>query len=549
MTVPSSTDAPRFAPWAGTWRAVLLLTLAVTAARIAYLALLCPYSLIEDEAQYWVWSLHADWSYSTKGPGVAWVIAAATRLLGDAEWVVRLPAALCGGVAMIAVAGLARDAIPDRRAAFFAAACLALAPVFQALSLLMTIDGPYVACWALACWSAWRAMALGCRPAWIALGLCLALGFLFKFTIVLLIPGLALAWVINRRGWAVWRPGLAAAVALLLLGLAPPILWNAQRGWPTLAHLLGHAGLPGSDLPSRPAASYSPLWTLSLVGSQLALVGPALVLMWVGWRRRSELAPSAAVSLVLLSAPVLVFYFGLSILSEPEGNWPVAGWVALMPLAGWGAVRGMDEFDARLDRWLALPVPRPKAGLLRKRPETAAQVAWHATLAVGLLVAIAGARLDLILRLPPIERRVPAGRLTALTQIPRLASHARALADGSGAGTIFIAQHYGRAAQLWYYLHRLRRPGDDPAKVYCASRQLGGRITPWDFWPDTDLADPALIGRAAVISADEPGTPAESRLRQAFGSLHHEGVLDGETKRRRAVYLGTGYRGFAPPNP
>ncbi|MBM4107286.1 MAG: glycosyltransferase family 39 protein [Phycisphaerae bacterium] len=546
MTDPTAIDGPRFAPWAGSWRAVLLLTLAVTAARVAYLVLLCPYSLIEDEAQYWVWSLHPDWAYSTKGPGVAWAIGLATQVLGDAEWAVRLPAALAGGVAMLAVAGLARDTIPDRRAAFFAAACMGLAPVFQALSLLMTIDGPLVACWALACWSAWRALAMGSKRAWVALGLVLAVGVLFKFTIVLLVPGIVLAWALRRRAWRAWPTGVVLAHALLMLGVAPPILWNARHGWPTLAHLLGHAGLPGSDLAPTAEPGYSPLWTLSLLGAQLALVGPALALMWVGWRGRRETAGPGPASgtLLHLSLPVLLFYLGLSFLSEPEGNWPVAGWVAPMPLAGWGAVHGMDRFKRRLRDWLALPAPRPRAGLLRRRPETIPQVAWHATLAVGIAVAIVVARLDLILGLPIVSSAVPAGRLTGLTRVPRLAAHVRTLADGTGSDPIVIAQHYGRAAQLWYYLHRSRRPGDGPVTVYCASRPLGGRKTPWDFWPDTDLADPALLGRAAVISADEPGTPGEAHLRRAFESLQHAGRLDGDPKRRRAAYLGVGYRGF-----
>jgi hypothetical protein len=76
-------------PW---WRRTLLLVLGVTLARVLYLVFLCPYTLIEDEAHYWEWSRRLEWSYYTKGPGVAWSIAAATRLLGDHEFAVRLPA-------------------------------------------------------------------------------------------------------------------------------------------------------------------------------------------------------------------------------------------------------------------------------------------------------------------------------------------------------------------------------------------------------------------------------------------------------------------------
>ncbi len=131
----------------------------------------------------------ADLSYYTKGPGVAWTIALFTTIFGNTEFAVRAAAPLCAAVAMLAVAALTRDVsrprgapiespgAAARRAGFFAALCLALAPMFQATGLLMTIDGPYAMCWALACWAAWRMLFDSCRGAWLAFGLCLAWAF------------------------------------------------------------------------------------------------------------------------------------------------------------------------------------------------------------------------------------------------------------------------------------------------------------------------------------------------------------------------------------
>jgi 4-amino-4-deoxy-L-arabinose transferase-like glycosyltransferase len=194
-------------PW---WRRTLLLVLGVTLARVLYLVFLCPYTLIEDEAHYWEWSRRLEWSYYTKGPGVAWSIAAATRLLGDHEFAVRLPAALGAGLATLLVALLARDAYRSARVGFLAACCVLLCPIFQVLGLVMTIDSPYAACWAMAMWSAWRAFE-GRGRRWFALaGLAMGVGLLYKYTILLAIPGLALAaWRINRD-----RPGAVRASSL-----------------------------------------------------------------------------------------------------------------------------------------------------------------------------------------------------------------------------------------------------------------------------------------------------------------------------------------------
>lgn len=539
-----------FAPWAASWRWVLALTLAVTGLRVLYLALWCPYALIEDEAQYWVWSLHPDWAYSTKGPGVAWVIGLSTAIFGNEPWAVRLPAALSIGVAGLAVAALAREATGEPRAGFFAAACLHLAPVFQALGLLMTIDGPYVACWALACWAAWRALRGGGPGWWALLGAALAAGFLFKFTIVLLAAGLVLGGLAARRAGWVGAPGRwwALAGAIFALGLLPPIVWNAEHGWPTVAHLLGHAGLPGGDQPGAEGAGggVSLVWPLVLIGTQAALVGPVLALMWAGWRLSSAAERGGLRVLAAFSAPVLVFYFVLSFMAEPEGNWPIAGWVGLMPLAGLGVARGMDDFVSRVRAWRALPEPRPKAGVLTRRPETGAQVAWHAALGVGLVVCLAGLRLDVLLALPGVRDVVPRGRLTSLTGPPVMAAHVRRLADGvrleTGLEPFIVAQHYGRAAQLWY---ELARGGWEGARVYCASPMLGGRTTPWDYWEQTRLDDPGLMGRPAVISADEAASETHRLLAQAFRTIEPVGRLEGDGKRGREAFVGRDYSGFA----
>ena len=87
------------------WRRTLWLILGVTLARVAYLVFWCPYTLIEDEAHYWEWARRLEWSYYTKGPGVAWTIAAFTKLLGmQHEYSVRIPAAISAGITTFLVA-------------------------------------------------------------------------------------------------------------------------------------------------------------------------------------------------------------------------------------------------------------------------------------------------------------------------------------------------------------------------------------------------------------------------------------------------------------
>ncbi|HBS27916.1 MAG TPA: hypothetical protein DEB06_00345, partial [Phycisphaerales bacterium] len=208
--------------------------------------------------QYWDWSRRPDLSYYSKGPGIAWLIALSTRVFSDSEWAIRLPAALSMGLAALACAAMVQRASPRApMAALHGAGVFLTIPAFHATALFMTIDPPLIACWTLAacCTYAMLDRASTGRPSialWVALGLALGLGFLFKYTALLLIPGLALAWW-NRRAEA--RPDArtparaALALAVFILLASPVLLWNQRHGWPTVAHLLGHLGAPGGDSP------------------------------------------------------------------------------------------------------------------------------------------------------------------------------------------------------------------------------------------------------------------------------------------------------------
>lgn len=541
----AQTPARSYAPWAASWTPVLVLILAVAAARLVYLAWFCPYTLIEDEAHYWEWSRHLDWSYYSKGPGIAWLIAASTRLLGDSEAAVRLPAVLCSAVAALSLAGLAREATGDKRAGFFAAAIFQLVPMFQSTSLLMTIDMPYAACWSFGAWILWRAASTGALLPLLASGLAVAAGVAFKHTMLLFLPGVLVVALQMRRGTAGPRLSVArslAVPALSLLGLLPNVIWNAQRDWPTLRHLLGHLGVSGGDVaPTQGSGSwhYDPVWTLEFVGTQLAMGGPMLLLAWLGFRALAD-RPAGRALLMGLAAPIILFYVAVSFLTEPEGNWALAGYTTLVPLAAVAVVWGMDGFNDRLAAWRALPEPRPRMGLLRRRPETLPQVAWHATLAVGLLAGLLALRLDLLARIPgPIGRAIPLSRLTGADAMAR---HAAALLADlrtrvPGREPFIVSQFYGRASQMSFYL-----PGRP--FVYCSGSRMGGRKSQYDLWPHADLSNPALAGRPALLLGDQT-----QDWSWGFARTEQLGPLEGDRKRNRVAFYGFEYTPPAPTTP
>src|SRR5712692_10263452 len=99
---------------------------------LAYLVYHCPLDLAPDEAHYWDWSRHLDWSYYSKGPLVAYLIRAgcaltgswSQQLVGSDMLAVRLPAVVCGSLLLVSLYVLTIQVYADER---LAAAAVALA--------------------------------------------------------------------------------------------------------------------------------------------------------------------------------------------------------------------------------------------------------------------------------------------------------------------------------------------------------------------------------------------------------------------------------------
>ena len=532
--------------------AVACIAVGLMAARLAYLAWLCPYTLAEDEAHYWDWSRNLDWSFYSKGPGVAWLIAAMTRIFGESELGVRAGAAIFGTIATIGVAGTTHGAYGRKRATIASAALFNLIPFYQVSSLLMTIDMPYVACWSLASWAAISAIHRGRGAAWAGVGACVAAGFLFKYTMVLIVPGIVVAvWGARRKsrshgvtesrserdkgaegqrddGEKAVRHGgnrhvgawMVLGALIALVGLVPVLAWNAERDWPTVRHLLGHLGVKGGDVPTAREA-WTPLWFLEFVGMQVGLVGPALFLMIRGVVRTLRTGgmvggmagdEGASRSLVWIGLPLVMFYSAVSLVNDAEGNWAIAGYVTLVSLAAGLATGGG-------------PGPYP---------------AWRLSWLFGVVVAVCFARLDVVARAPGVGALVPLGRLMgADVRAAAVEREMAALEEQTGFEAFVIAQHYGRASQLAFYI-------DGRPVVYCSSSLMNGRRTQFDMWDHTDLrrreVNLELTGRPAVLVGGVPG-----QWDVAFEHVEPLGAIDGEVKRDRVSFVGYGYRGFTGP--
>lgn len=492
-------------------------------------------------------------------------------------------------LALAVLAGRIAGARHGGGAALMAVVVTLCIPAYHAAALLMTIDGPMLACWAVALLAAWRlheACGVGessrtvvrapNRLGWaVVLGAALGIGFLFKYTILLAALGIALFFVLSRRNRT--RPAVPVVIVacvVFFVCASPVVIWNAQRGWPTVAHLLGHLGVGGSDLPAGRSGgggsggrAYSAIWTLEYLGVLVALAGPIVLAMWLAVRtalrkqdgqiagplahpRGSFVGDSGhplgdAAGFALCGClPVLLTYLGVSFFTDVEGNWPIGAWVSLIPLTAVVLVHAMDDYRARISAWLALPRDqRPRAGVFRSRPETAFQLALHFGLGYGVVAALGMMLLGPLSRAPLVGPLVPIERISGARELAAAVDRQReALERETGKPALIIGARYTHAALLAFYCRG--RP-----RVFSAASRLGDRRSAYDDFADSDLTHPDLLGRPAVLIDGGRSANVDRWARAVrFNTppLLVETLGETGSRHARSVFAARGYAGVAP---
>ncbi len=222
----------------------MVLILGAAGLHVLYLARDCPLDLAQDEAHYWDWSRHLDWSYYSKGPLVAWLIRGGCELFGNTPLGVRLPAVGCGALLLAGLYVLTVQVFRSERLACAVVAVALTLPAIAAGSTLMTIDSPYTCCWCWALVLGHRALFRGSTWAWIGTGLVAGVGILAKYTMVLYLPALGLFLLTSREHRILLlRRGFWLMIACAALCCLPILICNVQNDWVTVKHVFRLAGV------------------------------------------------------------------------------------------------------------------------------------------------------------------------------------------------------------------------------------------------------------------------------------------------------------------
>ncbi len=301
--------------------------------RVAYWLLAQPNP---DEAYYWLWGQHLDWSYYDHPPLHGWIQGLTAAVLGQARWVLRLPTVVSSGIFFGTYFRICRQLYGQQgRLAFGVLLTALLSSPLYFVYLAMAWQDQWLMVFSLL-----SAFGLGQflsgylagaphygQLYWAALWLGLA--GLCKYTAVLV--GLAgLGVVVTQARSLLRQKQIYGAVAIALLCQLPILIWNAQNSWLSVAYYLTRSVDSGSA-----GFRIKPLEVLGFWGLCGLILSP--VITWALWRcyRSGRLAQCPPVYRAMA-----LWLFGVStgtlsvvaLFSTALHYWNILAYLLLLPL-------------------------------------------------------------------------------------------------------------------------------------------------------------------------------------------------------------------------
>lgn len=498
---------------------------ASVALNFAYLVCDCPLDLAPDEAHYWHWSRHLDWSYYSKGPLVAWLIRGSCELFGTSVIAVRLPAVACHAALLAGWYVLACGTLGSPKLGLAVVAAALTLPGVTAAAVLMTIDAPFLACWCWALVFAWKAVTGDRLGWWLLAGVCGAIGVLAKYP-MLLFPLAVGGFLFAHQKAILQRPGYWLMVTITAVGCVPVVVWNVTHDWVSVRHVLGQAGVGGG-------ARFQPFGPLTFTGGQFAmLLGFWFVaLTAAAWRFRPRATSDTGLSFLWwATVPVWGVFLAASFRTAGQVNWPAAAYVAGLILAvTWvrdllaahhpGRRLVLGSLVVTIWLGVVLSVGAHYPGLVRP-----------------LLAAICGP--------PGVDNPAPIRRLDPTCRLRgwrTLAAEVDAIRDRVMRET---GQDAVPAGMVWTTPGELAFYCRGHPEAYSFGLALADRHSQYDVWRPNPVADAQVFrGRTFVYVGDKIPGAAEvfDRVEPPVRVVYAE---DGMPVAVWTVWVGHGFRGF-----
>ena len=476
--------------------------------------------VFSQEAYYWTYAQHPDFSYFDHPPMVAWLIWVGTKVFGDGSVGLRAGTWLCGLASTRLGVLLLRDFGVDRVGQSAWIVLAMVSPIVVMTHFLANPDAPLIAAWTLTTWSMWRARG-GAMRWWLLAGIGAGLAMLSKYSAAFLgIGGFLLLLLDAPLRRQVFRPGPWLALVVAGLVFAPVVWWNIQHDYVSFRF---------QTTERLDKGEFGLHWFAQFLGGQVGVLHPVVLLalpLAIAFLLRRARADARATHLLAFGAPLLGYLLFQSLWIQVKINWAAPAYVTLLLGVVW---------------WWR----ERSSTVLHHKPA----LRWAA--ASLLLVPLAAP-------LAPALRLVPPGRGSSWTGWDEIAAHAERWEerldqqDVIESNVFFFAADYRDAAQLGRNLRLLWAAdghhacdNSDPGEPTLAQNVLGQRALQYDHWTPPR----ARIGQDAVFVLPRPKGREEMVQKAAdrFASIELAEQLQvacmGVDLVETHIYVCRGYKG------
>jgi undecaprenyl-diphosphatase len=439
---------------------ILIVTLAILSLIRFYYIAHGPLDLSPDEAHYWEWSRRLDWSYYSKGPMIAWLIAASTALWGDTVLGVRFFAPLLSALGSIVLYRLVvrmycRQSSYHKQAhdiALASSLLLQIVPLFAPFGVIFTIDAPFVFFWIVSLDAFWHAIEHRAEQkpyaSWLWAGIAIGMGLLTKYTMAFFLVSAFLLLVFSEKRFWLKTPYPYLALAASLMTFCPVIYWNYNNHWITVLHTAGQAHIAdGMQISLRSFGEF--------VGSQIGIVTPILICLMCAAMWRILRYPAAFTDRFIFwfTAPIILFFIVKSLQGKVQPNWAMTGYIT-----------GMIGTSARYWSCKSFFAPAGRKG----------RTLFLAAAIFALIVSIAAYVIPTLHVLPVAYD--PTARLQGWKMLGKEVGRIAEEMGGSEK-LLIMSDSYQDASALAFYI-----PGHP--KTFCIVN--GRRMNQYDLWPDVN---------------------------------------------------------------
>jgi 4-amino-4-deoxy-L-arabinose transferase-like glycosyltransferase len=278
-----------------------------------------------DEAWYWQESQALDWSFSDIPAATALLIRIGETLFGHGLFGMRAMFLLLGALIPVVVMRLSTRLFGADAGAWSGLLAVTL-PLVGAMGIFALPDAPLTFCTVVALDRLEAASRTNRTSAWIGLGLALAGGWLSHYRAAILVVAGFCFLCATPRGRALWRnPKLWLALAIMLIGIVPLFVFNAQHDWSALRFQV---------LERNPWVFHGDAFAQPVEQAIVCTPLFYLMLLWTGVLCAVRLREGAPWDLLAVCSlvPILLFFF-LGLFADDTRfrvHWPIPGYVPLL---------------------------------------------------------------------------------------------------------------------------------------------------------------------------------------------------------------------------